>query len=67
MTLPLPETEAVRRLHAQYLTARALAESSSLREAAPKVLKAICDSLGFEHGALWRVDPAARVLRCVET
>ena len=67
MTLPLPETEAVRRLHAQYATARALAESASLLEAAPKVLQAICETLGWEHGALWRVDPAARVLRCVET
>ena len=66
MTLPLPETEAVRRLHAQYETARALAESASLLEAAPKILQAICETLGWEHGALWRVDPAARVLRCVE-
>jgi PAS domain S-box-containing protein len=63
----LPETEAVRRLHAQYATTRALAESTSLREAAPKVLRAICETLGWEHGALWRVDGSAGVLRCVET
>jgi len=63
---PLPESEAVRRLHAQYATTRALAESASLREAAPKVLRAICETLEWEHGALWRVDPAAGVLRCVE-
>ncbi|HJS57683.1 MAG TPA: response regulator [Vicinamibacteria bacterium] len=63
----LPESEAVRRLHAQYATTRALAESASLREAAPKVLQAICETLGWEHGALWRVDAAAKVLRCVET
>jgi two-component system, sensor histidine kinase and response regulator len=63
---PLPESEAVRRLHAQYATTRALAESTSLREAAPKVLRAICETLEWEHGALWRVDPAASVLRCVE-
>ena len=62
----LPETEAVRRLHAQYAITRALAESASLREAAPRVLQAICETLGWEHGALWRVDAAAGVLRCRE-
>lgn len=67
MALPLPDTEAVRRLHAQYATARALEESTSLLEAAPRILRAICESLGWEHGGLWRVDDAARVLRCVET
>ena len=64
---PLPGPEAVRRLHAQYDIARALAESSSLREAAPRILQAICETLAWEHGALWRVDAAAGVLQCVET
>ncbi len=67
LTRRLPETEAVRRLHAQYAIARALAESPSLRAAAPKVLQAICETLGWEHGALWHVDRAAGVLQCVET
>jgi two-component system, sensor histidine kinase and response regulator len=67
MTVPLPETEAVRRLHAQYATARALAESTSLLEAAPKILQAICETLEWEHGALWRLDPAAGLLHCVQT
>ena len=67
MTSPLPENEAVRRLHAQYAVARALAESTSLGEAAPRVLRAICEALGWDHGGLWRVDAAAGVLRCVET
>ena len=65
MTSPLPENEAVRRLHAQYAVARALAESTSLGEAAPRVLRAICEALGWDHGGLWRVDAAAGVLRCV--
>ena len=64
---PLPENEAVRRLHAQYAVARALAETTSLAEAAPRVLRAICEALGWDHGGLWRVDAAAGVLRCVET
>ena len=60
-------TPAERRLAAQYETARALAESDSLAEAAPKILKAICEVLGWEHAALWHVDRRASVLRCVET
>jgi two-component system, sensor histidine kinase and response regulator len=62
----LPENEAVRRLHAQYETARALGESRSLEQAMPRILRAICETLGWEHGALWRVDAAEGVLRCAE-
>jgi two-component system, sensor histidine kinase and response regulator len=65
VTLPLPETDALRRLHAQHATARALAESGTLQEAAPRILQAICETLGWEHGALWRVDAAHQVLRFV--
>jgi two-component system sensor histidine kinase/response regulator len=64
---PLPENEAVRRLHAQYAVARALAESSSLREAARTILQAICEALGWDYAGLWQVDAARDVLRCVET
>jgi PAS domain S-box-containing protein len=66
VTARLPESEAVRRLHAHYAITRALAECVSLREAAPRVLQAICETLGWEHGALWRVDTGIGVLRCVE-
>lgn len=55
------------RLHTQYAVTRALAESDRLREAAPKVLQAVCESLGWEFGALWRVDREMDVMRCVET
>jgi PAS domain S-box-containing protein len=67
VTLPAPESDAVRRLHAQSATARALTESASLLEAAPRILRAICETLDWEHGALWRVDAAAGHLHCVET
>jgi two-component system, sensor histidine kinase and response regulator len=67
VTLPLPEGDAVRRLHAQFATARSLTESASLHEAAPRILQAICETLGWEHGALWRVDASAGHIRCVET
>jgi PAS domain S-box-containing protein len=54
------------RLRAQYSVTRALAESDSLREAAPNVLRAVCESLGWEVGALWRVGRNEGLLRCVE-
>ena len=62
----LTEGEAVRRLHAQYVTTRALAECRSLSEAAPRILQAITESLGWQHAALWRVDAASGVLRCTD-
>jgi GAF domain-containing protein len=52
---------------AEYATARVLADSARLAEATPRILEAICTSLGWEHGALWRVDHEAGVLRCVTT
>src|SRR5439155_24310141 len=60
------QKEAERRLAAQYAVTRVLAELNSLREAAPKILQAICDSVDWETGALWIVDQRANVLRCVD-
>ncbi|MEW6543920.1 MAG: PAS domain-containing protein [Nitrospirota bacterium] len=54
-----------RRRAAQYEVTRALAESSSLADAAPRILQAVCESLDWDEGALWRVDAAANRLRCV--
>ena len=48
-----------------YETARALVESSTLANATPRMLKAICEALDWEYGAFWRVDQAASVLRLV--
>lgn len=67
MAQPLPEDNAVRRLHAEYATVRALAESASLAEAAPRVLAAVCEPLGWTVGALWILDRAGDQLRCVDT
>jgi PAS domain S-box-containing protein len=58
---------AERRLTAEYVAARALAESASLAEAAPRVLKAMCEALDWDHGALWSVDSGSGVIHCVET
>lgn len=61
------DARAQRSLTAEYVAARALADSASLAEAAPRVLEAMCEALGWDHGALWNIDPARGVLRCVET
>ncbi len=50
-----------------YATARALAESDTLEHAAPVMLKAICDALGWQYGAIWEVDRGRNVLQCVAT
>jgi PAS domain S-box-containing protein len=67
MARPLPEDNAVRRLHAEYATVRALAEAGSMAEAAPRILQAICETLDWAYGGLWRVKPSGGVLTCVET
>jgi len=54
---------AERRLEIQYKASIALAESPRIDDAVPSLLRAICDSLGWSEGALWRVDPQAGVLR----
>jgi two-component system sensor histidine kinase/response regulator len=52
------------RLTAEHVAARALVAARTIDEAAPKILEAICESLGWVHGALWSIDRAAGVLRC---
>jgi PAS domain S-box-containing protein len=62
-----PKTPAERRLSAQHAVASALADSPALSDATPRILRAICQSLGWAHGALWEVAGDAGVLTCVET
>jgi len=69
---PLPFGGTRESPHAQqprvvYETACALAESTTLVDAAPRMLEAICEALDWEFGGLWNVDRAAGVLRCVAT
>ena len=52
-----------RRLDAQLQVARILAESDSMTDAAPALLQAIGESVGWEMGQMWGVDRAADVLR----
>ncbi len=54
-------------LNTQHAVTRVLAESVALDLANPKILQAICESIGWDLGELWSVDRQAAVLRCVET
>jgi len=54
---------AERRLAAQYAVTRVLAESTTLREAIPKMLQCICEGVGWDLGEFWRVDTEANLLR----
>lgn len=54
------------RLAAQYSVTRVLSEASSLAEATPRMLQAVCESLGWDLGSIWQVDKTDGVLRCVE-
>jgi PAS domain S-box-containing protein len=56
---------AERRTTTQYQVTRVLAESPTLAQATPRLLEALCTSLDFDLAALWTVDPAGEVLRCV--
>jgi len=55
------------RLAAQYAVTRVLAEAPTLASATPRILAAICESLSWSVGAIWRVDQKAKLLRCVQT
>ena len=56
-----------RRLAAQYAITAVLAEAETLAEATPRILRVICESLGWTLGALWYVNHTEGVLNCVET
>jgi signal transduction histidine kinase len=51
-----------RRLAAQFAVTRALAESSSLSEATPKLLQYVCEAVGWELGELWCVNAESNTL-----
>jgi PAS domain S-box-containing protein len=54
------------RLALQYAVTEILSQSRDFIESAGRILRAACESLDWEVGALWRVDTAANVLRFVE-
>jgi two-component system cell cycle sensor histidine kinase/response regulator CckA len=62
----LTETKAAeRRLAAQHSVTRILAHSDSLHKAAPGILRAVCETLGWQVAVLWTLDRNAVELRPV--
>ena len=57
---------AEERLRVQHTVAQILAEAATIEEATPRILRAMGECLGWDVGALWRVDLKAEALRCVE-
>jgi two-component system, sensor histidine kinase and response regulator len=58
--------QAISRLAVQYAVTRTLAEVRHLGEASGKIVQAICESVGWDFGALWRTDRTAQLLQCVD-
>ncbi len=54
---------AARSLQAQFEVASALATSSTLSEAAPRIAEAICRAVGWSMGEFWRFDERTAALR----
>lgn len=57
---------AEQRLVAQHAITQVLAASATLDIATPQILQAVCESLEWEFGELWSIDPHD-VLSCVRT
>src|SRR5215471_5723666 len=54
-------------LLAQYSVTKVLAEAPSLYEAAPQILKNICETLEWALGTVWQLDRKESILRSVAT
>jgi PAS domain S-box-containing protein len=54
------------RLRVQHAVAQILAEAATIEEPTSRILRTIGEYLGWDVGALWRVDREAGALRCVE-
>jgi signal transduction histidine kinase/integral membrane sensor domain MASE1/ActR/RegA family two-component response regulator len=57
---------AERRRAADQAVTHILADSATLAEASPRLLRAVGEGLGWDFGAVWEVDPEGRALVCVE-
>jgi diguanylate cyclase (GGDEF)-like protein/PAS domain S-box-containing protein len=55
--------ESEQRFAAEHAVARAVAESTTLDEAAPRIVRIVCDAFGWETGVVWLLDPGSNALR----
>jgi diguanylate cyclase (GGDEF)-like protein len=58
---------AEQRLQMGHTVTRLLAESRSIEEALPQVLRTICESGGWVYGQRWALNRAAGLMHCAET
>jgi diguanylate cyclase (GGDEF)-like protein/PAS domain S-box-containing protein len=58
---------AEQRLQMGHTVTRLLAESRSIEEALPQVLRTICESGGWVYGQRWALNRAANLMHCAET
>ena len=56
----------VRRRSTELRVAKILANSTTVGEARSDILRSICQTLDYDWGAFWAVDPVDSVLRCVD-
>ena len=55
-----------RRLAVQYAAIAVLAQAHELEEAMRKILEAVCESLDWEVGAMWKIESGSKKAECVE-
>lgn len=55
------------RLRVQYATTKVLASEMLLDEATPKILQVVCETLGWDVGELWTLDPHCAVMRSMKS
>src|SRR5262249_26089080 len=53
-----------RLLTMQYATTRVIAESATIDEGVLRIVQTICQTLGWDHGAVWILDAEIDRLRC---
>jgi PAS domain S-box-containing protein len=54
------------RLRIKDAVSRILSEASTMTDAAPQIIKAICETAAWDFGALWLVDRNSNVLICAD-
>ena len=55
------------RLALEHAVTRLLEQSASIEEAAPRIIRAICEQLGWACGGRWQPEGSENLIRCAET
>ena len=59
--------QAARRQAMEHAVTQTLSNAEGMSDAAPQIIRTICETLGWACGAYWTWDEAAQVLRCAQT